>query len=300
MHRVTRPTLFVLSSTFWVIVTLSTPGFAQGDDDLDFAGVSVPGETFVFCLDRSASMGWSGNLDAMKAEIETSLLDLDPQQFFGLVAANIDGVSLSPAPLRATTANVASGIAWLQALAPDGTTCWTPGTLEALAIATQGPSPTLLLVGDGAPNCATSNDTILDVVSANSSQLPVHTFLAPQVNPGAATIDFFEDLAASNSGEFFDLGQALPLPYIRGDANSDGLVNIADGVTILLAGFGQVGTQCQRAHDVNGDGVVTAVADAVWLFSFIFQGGPPPPGPFPGCGTSVGAIVDCDTPLPCP
>ena len=40
--------------------------------------------------------------------------------------------------------------------------------------------------------------------------------------------------------------------------------------------------ECQ-VGDINGDGAV-ALADAIGLLTFLFQGGPPPSAPYPVCG----------------
>ena len=78
------------------------------------------------------------------------------------------------------------------------------------------------------------------------------------------------------------------LSYLRGDANSDGRVNIADGVWIIselfLAG---ASSTCPASRDANGDGGADA-ADAVYIFTYRFSDGPAPSDPFPDCGTSVG------------
>ena len=41
---------------------------------------------------------------------------------------------------------------------------------------------------------------------------------------------------------------------------------------------------CRDAADADDNGRVQ-MADAVYLLNFIFTKGPPPPAPFPGCGT---------------
>lgn len=60
---------------------------------------------------------------------------------------------------------------------------------------------------------------------------------------------------------------------IRGDANCDGSVNIAD-VLAIAGGTWSNGD----AADVNDDGAVN-VTDSVYLSAFLFQGGPAPPCP---------------------
>ena len=72
-------------------------------------------------------------------------------------------------------------------------------------------------------------------------------------------------------------------PWIRGDANDDGLVNLADGVFLLNELFqgGAQGT-CFAAKDANADEAVDA-ADAIFIFNALFLDGPPPSAPYPDC-----------------
>ena len=81
--------------------------------------------------------------------------------------------------------------------------------------------------------------------------------------------------------------------YETGDANGDGIINIADIVSLLSQLFSGAPITCMIALDVNGDGSADA-ADAVYLAAYIFQGGPPPVAPFGVCETSAGQTPeDC-------
>ena len=68
--------------------------------------------------------------------------------------------------------------------------------------------------------------------------------------------------------------------FRRGDANLDGLFNIADPVRILGSLFGTPidPLPCDLAGDANDDGGVN-IADAVFALSAIFSGGAQPPAP---------------------
>jgi hypothetical protein len=100
------------------------------------------------------------------------------------------------------------------------------------------------------------------------------------------------------------LGAVLANPVVddprivlrRGDANNDGVVNIADPTVINRFLFqGGAAPTCMNQADANNDGRVD-VSDSVFLFSFLFGGGSAPayPGPvntqcalddepYPGC-----------------
>ncbi len=73
-------------------------------------------------------------------------------------------------------------------------------------------------------------------------------------------------------------------PYIRGDANDDGKLNIADGIWIINELF-KMGPEsvCQTAADANNSNTVD-LADAVFIFEYRFLTGPAPEAPFPDCG----------------
>ncbi len=64
---------------------------------------------------------------------------------------------------------------------------------------------------------------------------------------------------------------------MRGDADSDGSLNIADAVYLINYIFkGGPGPKTIYQGDANGDGSIN-IADAVYLINYIFKGGPPPP-----------------------
>jgi len=90
------------------------------------------------------------------------------------------------------------------------------------------------------------------------------------------------------------------VPFRRGDANDDALLNIADGVWLLNDLFqGGAHTDCDGANDANADGNVDA-ADAVYIFNYQFLDGSAPPAPFPGCGTDGDpAPTDCSSYTSC-
>ena len=80
--------------------------------------------------------------------------------------------------------------------------------------------------------------------------------------------------------------------FVRGDANSDGAINLTDGVVPLLYLFsGGAEPACMDSADANDTGNIE-ITDAIILFSWLFTGGvaPQPPSPtspgYPGsdCG----------------
>jgi hypothetical protein len=69
--------------------------------------------------------------------------------------------------------------------------------------------------------------------------------------------------------------------FLRGDADSSGVINITDAVFHLAALFqGGPPSPCDDAADANDDGQLD-ISDAVYDLAFLFTGGPPPSSPFP-------------------
>ena len=85
-----------------------------------------------------------------------------------------------------------------------------------------------------------------------------------------------------------------PVTFVRGDANRDGGVEIADAITILDALFGGGGAlSCEDAADTNDDGTVD-LADPISLLAYLFSGGSAPPEPFVAPGEDPTADgLDC-------
>ena len=72
--------------------------------------------------------------------------------------------------------------------------------------------------------------------------------------------------------------------FVRGDSNTDTVVDIADPVHSLFHMFLGEPTTCLDAHDSDDDGDLT-INDPVRTLRFLFLGGPPPRPPFPNSGT---------------
>lgn len=72
--------------------------------------------------------------------------------------------------------------------------------------------------------------------------------------------------------------------FFRGDANSDGLVNVADPLFLLANLFGTgAPPTCVDAADANDDGFVN-IGDPMAILTVLFMGGGPLPAPFGSCG----------------
>jgi hypothetical protein len=121
-----------------------------------------------------------------------------------------------------------------------------------------------------------SGQPVALVVNANSDGQPVET--SRPIELEAVVID----------------GLAGEARFIRGDANTDGRVDIADAVATLEVLFrsGQV-FRCLDAADADGDRAV-GLTDAIHAVRHQFAGGPAPAPPYPGCGGGTPEGLGCE------
>jgi RHS repeat-associated protein len=83
--------------------------------------------------------------------------------------------------------------------------------------------------------------------------------------------------------------------FVRGDANADGSVDIADGVRTLVALFREsTALQCEDAADSDDNGRIE-LNDAVYTFNYLFADGPAPPGRSGCCEDKSPDELDCAT-----
>lgn len=117
----------------------------------------------------------------------------------------------------------------------------------------------------------------------SSGEDPVHTF----TTTGTFTVSYtVSGPGGSDTETQVGLVTVFPdaPPYLRGDANNDSVVNLADGIEILGWVFGTVATQaCEAAFDANSDGGID-ISDAVRVLGHLFNGEPSLDAPFPSCG----------------
>jgi hypothetical protein len=96
-------------------------------------------------------------------------------------------------------------------------------------------------------------------------------------------------------------GEPPEKTFLRGDANSDGKVDISDGIRILNYLFiGGVALGCMDAADSDDSGGLN-LTDGISVFGFLFQGARPPPLPgHEACGPDPSAdTLDCGSHPPC-
>ncbi|MCA8959002.1 MAG: hypothetical protein KDC38_00755 [Planctomycetes bacterium] len=90
-------------------------------------------------------------------------------------------------------------------------------------------------------------------------------------------------------------------PFMRGDCDRDGVIDLSDAITSLAMLFSSSGyPDCADAFDFDDSGTLT-LGDPIQVLSFLFQGGAAPAPPFPDCGVDTsGDALRCYTDGSCP
>ncbi len=91
-------------------------------------------------------------------------------------------------------------------------------------------------------------------------------------------------------------------PFLRGDANDDGGLNLADAIYLIAYIFvdGEA-PLCRSAANSNSDANVD-IGDVIFIINHQFLAGPPPSAPYPTCGAnSAGESgLSCESYQSCP
>ncbi|MEM7166676.1 MAG: FG-GAP-like repeat-containing protein [Planctomycetota bacterium] len=125
---------------------------------------------------------------------------------------------------------------------------------------------------------------------SSSSDAPIHTYL----NPGTYTVTYTvtgpggtDTIVATDLITAVDPNAAAI--FLRGDANSDLTINVADAVRVLTHLFPSGAPpviDCFSALDANDDGAID-ISDPVRILGYLFGGGGDLAPPFPACGVEV-------------
>lgn len=166
-----------------------------------FYGQEYEADAFFWCMDRSCSMGWGGLMAVLKQEVTSSIQSLTGRAEFGLVAFSGNTSVWQHTPQKATVAQKAAGIAWVQQLNPDGATCMAAAGVKAVEICnlSRKRNKAVILLSDGAPNCPACGETITAITGANWQRNPINTLF---IGSGAGGASCMQQLASANNGSF--------------------------------------------------------------------------------------------------
>jgi hypothetical protein len=124
------------------------------------------------------------------------------------------------------------------------------------------------------------------------------TFISTQVamGPSLTAIDAYHPAWFASNSRTLTVS-AYP-SFLRGDANHDGSVSLADTLYILEYLFeGGPILPCLASGDVENNDSVT-ISDSLYILAYLFEGGPAPASPFPTCTSDtefpdLGCVADC-------
>jgi len=86
-------------------------------------------------------------------------------------------------------------------------------------------------------------------------------------------------------------------PFLRGDTNASGRLDIADAVRTFGYLFSESPKtlECHDAADSNDSGAID-IADGIYSLNYLFASGPAPPPPLSECGADpTGDALDCES-----
>lgn len=94
-----------------------------------------------------------------------------------------------------------------------------------------------------------------------------------------ADITFDSEVTFSTNETRHVLAPCDPVPFVRGDANGDGTVDISDAIHVIGYLFlGASATACRESSNTNGDQALD-ISDPVFLLNRLFGAGPALPSP---------------------
>lgn len=174
-----------------------TPGIARSSPgSVSFFGVSARAKSVVYVIDRSASMGLEGGLEAAKRELAASLAALESDVRFQVVFYNrhAETVSMGESLLCATVANRQLALRSLEMVRAEGGTNHVAGLTCALTL-----HPEVVYFLTDADDLRQAQ--VATITRANHERISINTILLSRSTHGAAS-DSLSNLAARNRGVY--------------------------------------------------------------------------------------------------
>jgi hypothetical protein len=161
---------------------------------VSFFRVSARAKSVVYVIDRSASMGLEGGLDAAKRELAVSLSGLDPGVRFQIVFYNrhAETVSMGESLLLATAENQRKALRFLDEVRAEGGTNHVAGLTCALNLRPE----TIYFLTDAGD---LTDAQVAIVTRANRGRISIHTICMGALSR-ATVSGSLERLARENGG----------------------------------------------------------------------------------------------------
>ncbi len=160
---------------------------------------------------------------------------------------------------------------------------WNPPAITSIDPAAGPTGATVTLLGSDFHDGLKVYFGALEATSVTFSEAADPTRIAVRVpaglDPGEVMVKVKNSDAQESAGGAFTLVPS----FIRGDANLDRFLDLADAVKVLVVLFGGGTSTCLDAIDIDDNGAHDTT-DAIYLLEHLFRGGPQPPAPFPGNG----------------
>jgi Mg-chelatase subunit ChlD len=175
-----------------------------------FYGQNFEGDGIFYVVDRSSTMGDSGEIHVAKREVIRNIREFSTRVQFALVFfdASVMKFPSSGLPAECTPAMKASAIAYVESVTAGGGTCCQQALAAGLQFANRATSQrkVLIYVGDGGGTCQGADEstylkqTLAAITSQNFQRVQINCIGVLQQGP--LNEDFMKRLAAANGGTF--------------------------------------------------------------------------------------------------
>lgn len=181
-----------------------------------FYGQTLEGNAFVYVIDKSSSMGDSGELDIAKREVRKNVSEFSPKVEFGIIFFDrgMQKYTSSGALVYANPQNKATAISFINSISSGQGSCCREALLSGLEMINKSKSERRVLtyVGDGGGTCSDQvpeaeylRKTIASVTSANYKRAKINCIGV--LNPQPLNEDFMKNLAHSNNGTYTEISR---------------------------------------------------------------------------------------------
>jgi hypothetical protein len=180
---------------------------------------------------------------------------------------------------------------------PGGFTYVAPPAIESIEPSVGSGNVEAAIRGDNFTDLADTAVTFAGVAVTEVSSVTITRIVCRL--PACPTPGGLVAVTVTTSGGTAVLDEAYlcAITFMRGDANCDRRMNLADAVAVLEYLFQGAAAACVDALDANDDGRPD-ISDPIYALRFLFGGGAPPSPPFPAGGVDptpdgIGCAAPC-------